>query len=74
MKELCIYPNPADDELIIQGLSGKCRIGIYNMSGQLVESCYSVNKINISGLKESVYIFKVEGFKPEKLLIKRRLE
>jgi hypothetical protein len=74
MKELCIYPNPADDELIIQGLPGKCRIGIYNMSGQLVESCYSVNKVNISELKEGVYIFKVEGFKPEKLLIKRRLE
>ena len=69
MKKLCIYPNPADDELIIQGLSGKCRIGIYNMSGQLVESYYSVNKINISGLKGGIYIFKVEGFKPENMLI-----
>jgi hypothetical protein len=60
---LMIFPNPADDLLIIQGLNETGILKIYNVSGTLMKT---VNldadhaEINVSGLKEGMYLLHIE--------------
>lgn len=59
-----IYPNPADNELNIEGLNLKnCKFEIYNLIGQLNLSGSLLNnglqKIDISQLKKGIYLLKL---------------
>ena len=51
-----LYPNPATNEIQINGLQGNDLVPIYNMSGMKVLESQGTNAIDISYLKEGLYI------------------
>jgi len=63
--EILIYPNPAQKELYIQGLSGKNIISVVNVTGQAVMQIITTNNaqqaINISRLTKGVYFVTVKA-------------
>ena len=61
INSLSIYPNPAQNELIVNTEVG-ANIAIYSVTGKLVKTIVADNgkaKINIKDLQSSVYIVKV---------------
>jgi ligand-binding sensor domain-containing protein len=61
--DLKIYPNPADDLLMIQGLKSAGILRIFNTSGKQMQTGKlnaNLNEINISGLPEGIYILNLE--------------
>ncbi|MBB6324468.1 hypothetical protein FHS59_000083 [Algoriphagus iocasae] len=59
---LKIYPNPATDKLTIE-LSGDInihQIDIYNISGQKVQSSAQIGELNISELKQGIYLINLK--------------
>lgn len=59
ISSISIYPNPANDKLIIKGLSEATKISIFNVSGKLVHSKLSSSEIGLTHLKSGVYIVKI---------------
>jgi hypothetical protein len=58
--QIKIYPNPANEQITIQGISKEARVEIYNVSGQLVKSIQSPStSIDISQLEKGFYFLKV---------------
>jgi len=59
-----VYPNPAHDHLIIDGMTGKNTIAIYNSAGRRVYAAVSFNGkgiVSTSQWTNGVYIIKVTG-------------
>ena len=59
-----IYPNPADDYFIIEGLEGKTEIKIYDLSGRIIveKNSYSEREnIRIDHLNAGIYIIEFTG-------------
>ena len=58
---LCLYPNPANDKLHINGLVGENKIEIYDTFGTLLMSIvnHGESDINISGLASGLYVIRV---------------
>lgn len=59
-KQLNIYPNPFNNEIVIQSNNKEMSIEIYNVAGQKVLSFYNQEKINTSSLKSGVYLIKIQ--------------
>jgi len=57
--DILIYPNPANDIVNISG-ADIANVKIFNAIGQLVLSQQNNNVINVSGLKNSIYILSIE--------------
>lgn len=56
-----VYPNPATDQVIIEGVEGLAFITVYNLSGTLIKSVVlsgSEKSVPINSLEEGVYILK----------------
>ena len=68
-----IYPNPASDMLYIETDNSECkRINIYNLNGQKVKSTLlqgGFDEINVSDLKNGMYIIDFEGINIRKKLL-----
>jgi len=64
-----IYPNPVDNQLIIDGLPNTVRVSIYNLLGKLVFSKQTSREVNVSQLQRGVYILKLND--GEKEVIKK---
>lgn len=62
-KQLNIYPNPFNNEIVIQSNNKEMSIEIYNVAGQKVLSFYNQEKINTSSLKSGVYLIKIQDKK-----------
>jgi len=62
-QSISLYPNPASSEVFISGIDGKQTVEIYSISGVLVmkSSVENGSAINISNLRQGVYIVKVDG-------------
>lgn len=62
-QSITLYPNPASSEVFISGIEGKQTVEIYSISGALVKKSVAENgsAINISNLRQGVYIVKVDG-------------
>jgi hypothetical protein len=61
--ELTIYPNPTTNQINIGGLSGKEQvrnIRVYNLNGELVISEFGERLIDLSALRNQLYIIRVE--------------
>ncbi len=57
-----LYPNPANNELIVKGITGKARITFYDINGKIVEQFQSVSgafKIDVSSWSEGMYIAEI---------------
>ena len=54
-----VYPNPAVNELYIQGMAGHSNVVVYNVLGAQVKEYSRVSQsINVSDLKSGVYMIK----------------
>lgn len=62
-QSIALYPNPASSEVFISGIEGKQTLEVYSISGILVmkSSVENGSAINISNLRQGVYIVKVDG-------------
>jgi Secretion system C-terminal sorting domain/Pregnancy-associated plasma protein-A len=60
--QIKIYPNPASDHITLESNTA-CRVDIYHITGQQVLSTQVVpsGQIDISGLKDGVYIVRCKG-------------
>ncbi|TLG99043.1 T9SS type A sorting domain-containing protein [Bizionia argentinensis JUB59] len=63
MVELKIYPNPASDFFNIKSLNQVVDLEIYDITGKLVKQLNNTSEkqINISNLKQGVYIVKISS-------------
>ena len=59
LTNISIYPNPANDKLFIQGLSGVSEISIYDVLGKLVLAKTISSEIEVTNLKKGFYIIKI---------------
>lgn len=59
--EFTLYPNPASDIIYLSGdIDNLDRIEVFSISGQLVKTLSSnMASINLSGLQDGVYLFKM---------------
>ena len=61
-KEIRIYPNPSQDELIINTKYQETNITIFNAQGRFLKSIIvRENRIPINDLSSGTYILKVHG-------------
>jgi len=63
ISELSVYPNPTTNQINIGGLSGKEQvrnIRVYNLNGELVISEFGERLIDLSALRNQLYIIRVE--------------
>jgi len=68
-----VSPNPAQDVLMVSGVSGHFAVSLYNLNGALVMSSANTNKIDISSVSAGSYLVKVQnelGSSVQKLIIK----
>jgi hypothetical protein len=56
-----IHPNPATNNIIVEGLSDNKKIEIYSQTGILVKSVKGQTEIDITELANGLYILKAEG-------------
>jgi hypothetical protein len=56
--KMVVYPNPADEHLLIKGVDVKS-VKIYNMTGQLVREVSNSSELNISNIETGIYIIDV---------------
>lgn len=57
------FPNPVHDVLNIQAPLSDYRVDIYNMNGQIVNTLYNENQIDVSPLETGEYILKISSLK-----------
>ncbi len=65
-----LYPNPSRDYINIQTESNIRRIDIYDLSGKIVKTNYSADKINIENLPKGNYLIKIQLVNSETETIK----
>ena len=53
-----VYPNPAKDKVVIEGLETS-EVQFYNALGQMVKTVRETNEIDLSGLVEGVYLLRI---------------
>lgn len=62
---ISIYPNPADDTILLQNITQEYQVAIFNLLGQKVMDQTvnaSENAINVSGLSMGTYLLKIDGY------------
>ena len=59
-----IYPNPTSNYLIIEGLTEKSNLKIYNQEGKLIlqKIIYVDERIDVTALKSGVYFLQTSNF------------
>jgi hypothetical protein len=62
-KEIRVYPNPASEYIVIEGISMIRKISIYNSQGKLVKMILkpTSNKISVEGLPQGTYYLSADG-------------
>ena len=64
LSNLEIYPNPTSNYLYIRGNNSQATISIYNILGKKVMHAKNINKIDVKGLSNGIYIIRIkEGLK-----------
>ena len=67
---LNVFPNPANDELFISGLTDKGILNIYNSLGEIVQTEYldsDHGKLNISGLNAGVLFYSIQNLQKQEI-------
>ena len=55
---LQVYPNPARDRVVIEGLETS-EVMVYNALGQVVKTVRRTNEVDLSGLVDGVYLLRI---------------
>ena len=64
INKLKLYPNPTNDYLYIEGNDNPLTISIYSVLGKKVISAENIDKIDVKGLSNGIYIIRIkEGLK-----------
>jgi hypothetical protein len=60
-----LYPNPAADIIVIDGIAINAEVTIYSLEGMIVKSVYleNTNSITVNELSSGMYILKIRGDK-----------
>lgn len=68
-----LYPNPADDYLMIEGITNNFSYNIFDLTGKLVSQGISDEKVSVSELEKGFYLIEIdsEGQKQTLKFIKR---
>ena len=65
MATLRIYPNPVEDEAIIESQQDIKSIAIYNMAGAMVQFDYTIDgnkaRVNLSSLPAGIYFANINN-------------
>lgn len=72
--DLTIFPNPASDEFTLSGIVGIKILQIHDLGGRLVRTARisSENEaVNVRDLQAGVYLLRIEGLRPQRLVIAR---
>ncbi len=70
-KQLTVFPNPADNELWINGITEKSELSIIDMQGRLIltqPTGSQTENIHISGLPAGIYTIQIRNPKETKSL------
>ena len=70
---LRLYPNPARDYVILEGIPAGATVAIYTLQGQLIyqaEAASDTLRINLTQLQEGTYLLQV-GNETRRLIIRR---
>lgn len=72
LKEIEVYPNPADDIIEVTGIDTVTKAIVVNALGQELQriEISGLNSINISGLSSGIYFLNIDGFKIKTLIKK----
>ena len=72
-EQLRLYPNPARDYVILEGIPAGATVAIYTLQGQLIyqaETASDTLRINLTQLQEGTYLLQV-GNETRRLIIRR---
>ena len=72
-EQLRLYPNPARDYVILEGIPSGATVAIYTLQGQLIyqaEAASDTLRINLTQLQEGTYLLQV-GNETRRLIIRR---
>ena len=64
-----VYPNPAKDNVVINGIE-VAEVQVYNLLGQKLRTFSNTNRINVGDMPEGIYLLRITG-KEEKTCLKR---
>ena len=72
-KNITIYPNPVESDLIIRLESGIYKTTIYNISGQLVlqKDIDGNHQMNLQSLAKGIYILKIRDVESNRVFNKK---
>jgi len=63
-----IYPNPVQNTLYVFGVTGQFEVQVYSVAGQEVFRSSNKSKLDVSQLKQGIYIIKVSEDQKNTLL------
>jgi len=67
--EFLLYPNPAQNSVRFNGVKNNEQVSVYNLQSQLITQKSLIdNELNISDLKNGMYLVSIKGYKTIKLL------
>ena len=72
-EQLRLYPNPARDYVLLEGIPSGATVAIYTLEGELmyqVESTSDTLRIDLTQLQEGAYILRVGG-ETHRLIVRR---
>lgn len=70
IKNVSIYPNPANDKLYISGIETAEKVSVINVLGQSVFDVITAGYIDTSNLSAGIYFLRLEGSKPLRFIKK----
>ncbi|MEO9531407.1 MAG: T9SS type A sorting domain-containing protein [Crocinitomicaceae bacterium] len=63
-----VYPNPANNEVVLKGITETSKVTVSTLTGELVLKMTG-NQLNVQELPAGVYLIEVEGFETKRLIV-----
>jgi hypothetical protein len=63
-QKVVVYPNPAQDQIHIEGINSLCSIKLLDMQGKVIQSLEhtSAREFSLPGVKPGMYYLRIEAF------------
>jgi hypothetical protein len=59
--DIMIYPNPATDNIYVEGAQNIKSIKVYSILGSLEKEVFNTNQVDISDLSTGIHLIKVDN-------------